>query len=413
MNTITPPTTLAESPRGEVEDQLPADALRALEMAQPNARGTLEALGAGATEAAGSIAPTLSSDPERHEPLQISGATGLTDRAAWARYVERFPGASLFHHPDWSEAVQRVFGHTPRHLLARRAADVVGVLPLVEVRSLFGGRMLISVPYGTYGGMLADNADACAALARSAADVANHTGARVLELRSAAALAPGFEELPGYVGFLRELPTRAADVAATLPKRARAAARHARDRDGMVVRHGVEQLPIVWNLYCRSMRRIGSVNYPIALFHELHTRLGARMWVALAWAGKQPVCGTVCFVFRNTIMPYVLGADERLRGDGAANLLYWSLMECAVAAGLRWFDYGRSRADNVGAVAFKKNQGFEPRALDYQRYVPPGCRAPNLRPDNPRFALARRVWSHLPLRITRPLGAALARSLPG
>ena len=87
--------------------------------------------------------------------------------------------------------------------------------------------------------------------------------------------------------------------------------------------------------------------------------------------------------------------------------------ERAVRSGLRRFDFGRSRAANKGPVGFKKNQGFKPQPLGYQRYVPPGQTAPNLSPANPRFALARRVWQRLPLPVTRALGARLAGSLPG
>jgi hypothetical protein len=105
--------------------------------------------------------------------------------------------------------------------------------------------------------------------------------------------------------------------------------------------------------------------------------------------------------------------DERIRCTGATNLLYLAVMERAVECGLRWFDFGRSRRDNAGPYAFKQNQGFEPRILGYQRYVPPGCRAPDLTPGNPRFGLARRVWPRLPLVLTSRVGAWLSRSIPG
>ncbi len=346
-------------------------------------------------------------------PLVIRRIAAPQDTCAWARYVARAPGATLFHHPDWCETVAQVFGHRAWHLLATRGDQPVGVLPLVEVNSLLGGRLLISVPYGTYGGILADDAEIARALQRAAVQLTEERRARVLELRSATAQASGFEAVTGYLGFARELPATPDEVGPFLPKRARAAARHARDRDGMTVRHGADQLELVWQLYCRSMRRIASINYPLRFFTELQRRLGDRLWVSVTWAGAAPACGTISFVHGDTIMPYVLGANERLRGDGATNLLYWSIMEQAVAAGVRRFDYGRSRADNAGAAGFKKNQGFEPRPLGYQRYVPPGERAPDLKPTNPRFALARRAWTRLPLPVTQILGAWLSRSLPG
>ncbi len=353
------------------------------------------------------------SPPSRLAPVEVSPGAGQTDLAAWSGYLEHAPEASVFHHPDWCGVVERIFGHRPLHLLAWRGSRLVGVLPLMEVDSLLGGRMHVSVPYGTYGGILADDAQVVSALASAAEQQADRRGASVLELRSARAMIPGWPTVDGYLGFIRQLPARPEEVAGFLPKRARAAARHARDRDGLVVEHNPGLAPTVWKLYCRGMRRLGSINYPYRLFAELIQRWGSQVWVSVAWLKRRPVAGTICLLFGDTIMPYILGADERVRCDGAANLLYWSIMERAVQCGLRRFDYGRSRADNPGAVGFKKNQGFEPQPLGYQRYVPAGRQPPNLRPSNPRFGLARRVWRRLPLAVCRPLGAWLARSIPG
>jgi FemAB-related protein (PEP-CTERM system-associated) len=351
--------------------------------------------------------------PARPAPLEVRAVEGRLDAGAWATYAATAPDATVFHHPHWSRAVADVFGHTPLHLIAERGGRLVGVLPLMEVDSRLAGRLHISVPYGTYGGILAHDDNVAGALAAEAVKVAQEREARVLELRSDAAGVASFEALEGYVGFTRKLPASSEDVAGFLPKRARAAARHARDRDGVIIHHDRGLIGVVYDLYCRSMRRIGSLNYPLRFFERLLDLFGDDVWVSAATLGGRPIAGTISFVYRDTIMPYVLGADERVRCDGAANLLYWSLMECAVGAGLRRFDYGRSRAENTGAMGFKKNQGFEPRPLGYQRYVPPGRSAPDLRASSQRFELARRLWPRLPLLVTRSAGAVLARWIPG
>ncbi|MEW6249697.1 MAG: FemAB family XrtA/PEP-CTERM system-associated protein [Planctomycetota bacterium] len=345
--------------------------------------------------------------------IRVRAVQTDADRAAWHAYLLRAAGRTCFHEPAWCAAVAATFGHAARHLIALRGTEPAGILPLMEVHSLIGGRMLVSVPYGTYGGILADDPAARMELADEAMRLADERGARVLDLRSATPDVPGLDHVTGYLGFARDLPQQADEVGACLPKRARAAARHARDRAGVVVRHDPQQAELVWRLYCRSMRRIGSLNYPWRFFQELLARFAERAWVSVAWLGERALAGTISFVHGDTLMPYILGADERVHCDGVANLLYWSVMERAVAAGLRRFDYGRSRADNAGAVGFKKNQGFEPQPLGYQRYVPPGRRAPDLRPSSPRFTLARQIWQRLPLAATRIAGAWLARSIPG
>jgi FemAB-related protein (PEP-CTERM system-associated) len=327
--------------------------------------------------------------------------------------VEQSPAGTLYHHPHWSDAVVTTFGHRARHLAAYRGNRLVGVLPLIEVRSWLAGRLLISVPYGNGGGLLADDADVSAALTRVACEQADALGARVMDLRGAVANAPGLPTQSGYLGFVRELPTDPVQVAPLIPRKARAAARYARERHGVVVRHGVDEPRLVWELYCRSMRRLGSLNYPLAFFHALADALGPDFWVSVAYLGERPLCGVLTLVYRDCALPYVIGVDERVPVDGATNLLYHAVMERAVAHGLRRFDFGRSRADNRGSVSFKKNQGFTPTELGYQRYVPAGRAAPDLKPSNPKLAWARRLWPRLPLPVTRTAGVMLSKALPG
>jgi len=335
------------------------------------------------------------------------------DFQAWSRYVERSPGGTLFHHPQWCRCVEDVFGHEPRHLAGWRDGRCVGVLPLLELRSALAGLLLVSVPYGTYGGVLADDDAAGSALLSAAFRYADRCGARSVELRSAQPADPALIDDQRYASFVKRLPLEVNALRTFLPRKARAAARQARDRDGLTARHDAALLPTVWRLYARSMRRLGSIAYPYRFFAALLESLGSRAWVTVVFRDERPVAGLLSFVFRDTVLPYFAGLDERVRCPGAANLIYLSAMERAVRSGLTQFDFGRTRRENSGPFAFKTNQGFEPRTLGYQRYVPPGRTAPDLTPSNPRFALARRVWPRLPLCVTTRVGGWLSRSIPG
>lgn len=290
---------------------------------------------------------------------------------------------------------------------------MTGVLPLFEVNSLLAGRLLVSVPYATYGGPLADGAVEATELSRAAVRMAAERDVRLLDLRCAA---PVCAELPindRYLTFTRALPFNPNDVLPSLPRKSRAAVRNAIERDGLVVRYDADLLPTVWELYARSMRRLGSLNYPQRFFELLTSPASPRSLISVVFAGERPVAGLVSFLLGETVYPYFVGCDERIDAPGASNLLYASLMERAVELGARRFDFGRSRRENTGAVAFKQNQGFEPRPLGYQFFVPPGQTDPNLTPSNPRLAIARALWRRLPLSVTRPVGAWLSSSVTG
>jgi len=322
-------------------------------------------------------------------------------------------GQTFFHGCAWMAAVGDTFGHRAHYLSARRHGRLVGVLPMFEVQSLLAGRLLVSVPYAVGGGVLADDAEAGGALLEAAIDEADRRGARCIDLRSTV---PVHDSLPiddRYVGFWRRLPDRVDDVAAWLPRKARAVGRRARHRYGLSVAFDDRRLRAVWTLYARSMRRLGSINYPYRFFESLlHHTPGGHL-VSVVLDGRRPVAGLVSFLFQDTVIPYFAGCDERCHRLGGNHLAYLSLMERAVEMGFRVFDFGRSRPANSGSFDFKRFHGFEPRLLGYQFYVPPGGRRPDLTPSNPRYRLGRALWRRLPLWATRPLGAALARHIPG
>lgn len=83
--------------------------------------------------------------------------------------------------------------------------------------------------------------------------------------------------------------------------------------------------------------------------------------------------------------------------------MYLKLQEYGVEKGYKLFDFGRSRKD-AGTYHFKINQGFEPMQLYYQYYLHKAKRIPEISPSNKSFNLAKKIWSHLPLCITKFLG---------
>lgn len=334
-------------------------------------------------------------------------------RPGWETYVNRHADGTLFSTLAWRDSVRAVFGHEDIYLTALRKGRIVGVLPLFFIASRVAGRMLVSVPYGVGGGILADDPEAAADLFKTAQSIAVEQKCQAIDLRSEQAIIPGVPVNDRYVGFCRRLPERPEDVLAWLPRKARAAARNGQDKYQLTVSVGDEHLKEVWRLYSISMRRLGSLTYPYSFFERLVENTPDRHWVSLVrWNGSN-VAGLVTFLFRDTVMPYFIGTTDNARSCSASNFIYLTVMERAVAGGYQLFDFGRSRRDNTGSYDFKRFNGFEPRPLGYQIYTVPGGKTPDLSPQARRFQFVRRLWPHLPLWLTRVAGARIAKHIPG
>src|SRR5205823_13516976 len=119
----------------------------------------------------------------------------------------------------------------------------------------------------------------------------------------------------------------------------------------------------------RSLRRLGSPPHSRRFFRQLLEAFGERCIVQVVFRESEPVAGCVSLVFKNQILPYFAGIDDRFSRLNTSNYLYYALMEHAVGRGLEVFDFGRTRKDNEGGCQFKINQGFEPEPLDYSFFV--------------------------------------------
>lgn len=333
------------------------------------------------------------------------------DEASVEAWIRAAPGASFFHRVGWRRAVERVFGHELVDLVAWREGRVVGMLPLSRSPGLRGAS-LISSPYAVYGGPIGDSRDIEVQLAAEAKRIAETTRVRRLELRCFED--PGLDLVPSelYATFIQDLPDDPAKVLASIPKKARAEARKARERHQLTLSDGRWYAPDLYRLFLNNKRKLGSPGLPRAWFEELLARFGDECVVHMVHKDTQPLMAVMSFVWRDTLLAYYAGtADGADREYSASNFMYMALREWAVERGLARFDFGRSRKD-AGAFSFKEHQGFVPRDLHYRYHLVRDRELPSFTPSNPKTKVLRDAWSKMPVWVNARLSNVLARYLP-
>ena len=353
---------------------------------------------------------TAAGAPAAAPDLEVA-AGGPGDDEERDALVRAHPRGTFFHLAGWRRVVARVLGHEPRDLVARRDGRLVGVLPLMRSPVLPRGRALISMPYAVYGGPLGESAAVEAALVAAGQRLAERTGARRLELRCLHDLGLDLPRSELYATFLQDLPADPAEVLASIPKKARAEARKARERHGLRLTPGAWYLEDLHRLFAANKRSLGSPGLPLALFRGLLDEFGERAVVHVVHARSEPVAAVMSFVHEGCLLAYYAGtAPNADRELSASNFMYMALREWAVERGLRRFDFGRSRRDS-GACRFKEHQGFEATPLQYRYHLVRDAGLPSFTPSNPRTKVLRDTWSKLPPALTGRLSDVLCRYL--
>jgi FemAB-related protein (PEP-CTERM system-associated) len=332
------------------------------------------------------------------------------DAAAWEGFAAAAPMATIFHGLAWGRAVERSLGQRRFYRCAWRGDRLVGILPLIHVRSRLFGSALVATGFGVYGGIVAADDAAAAALAQDAASLGAELGVAHVELRHLHPPAIGWPARSDfYFTFCRRLAaSREANLKA-IPRKKRADLRKAIDNPALTVEVGGD-VATFFAIYAESLRNLGTPVLPRRFYAALVAELGDAVELSFVHGPGGPVAALMTFYFRDRVMPYYGGATAAARPLHAYDLLYWSLMERAGARGATLFDFGRSKA-GTGSYDYKTYWGFAPEPLHYHYRLVRAAAPPDVNPLNPKYHLLVETWRRLPLGVANAIGPLIARQL--
>ncbi len=332
-----------------------------------------------------------------------------SDEAAWDRFVDQCEQATFFHRFGWRRVLEDALGHRCHFLLAEEDGDIVGVLPLAEVRSRLFGYKLSGLPFCVYGGIATPNADAARLLRDEAAAMATALGVDALELRNLEASDSGWPVKELYYTFRKPITADNDANLKAIPNRQRAMIRKG-IKEGLVGEE-VEGTQRLYRVYAESVRNLGTPVFSRRYLDALRNEFAQDCRVLMIRQGDADVAGVMSFYFRNEVLPYYGGSIARARTiRGCNHFMYWDLMRRSADEGVTVYDFGRSKRD-TGPFEFKKHWGFEPQALPYEYFLVNSDQVPDVNPNNPKYRLLVNAWQRLPLPMANLLGPPLARSL--
>jgi len=346
----------------------------------------------------------------RVEPLVPQG------EPEWEAYVRRSPESTFFHLPGWRRVVESTFGHRSHYLTARRDGDLVGVLPLFELKSLLFGRSLVSLPFAVGGGALADDSAAAAALLDSARALAERRRVDYLELRSERPLFPDLLTKDLYVTFRADLRESEEALLKRMERKRRQMMNYAA-RAGYTYRvAGKEELPLFYRLFVENMRHHGTPVYPRRFLAAILDQYPGEANLFFVEQDGRTLAGTLNLLSGGILMPFYAGHAPAAKGAtgrprGVDDFLYLALLRWGRENGFTTFDFGRSKR-GTGAWQFKARWGMDEVPLAYQYHLVRAQELPNVSPANPRYKAFIALWKRLPLPAALLLGPAIVKRVP-
>lgn len=338
----------------------------------------------------------------------------LDDRLLRARaFAMKHGPTPLGADPAWLKVFQTALKHDPYLIEAIENGRLVGVLPLSHVSSLLFGHFLVSLPYLNCNGPIADSMAVKAALVQRAADLAEELGVKHLELRNSVAIEHSRlnVRMDSKVHMRRELPATAELLWKSFDPKVRNQVRKAEKSNFEVLWGGFDLLDDFMTVIEQNMRDLGTPFYGKAFFAAILEMFPnqAEMAVLRSPDGKAVAAGLLLHGSGITEVPSASSLKE-FNSTCANMLLYRHLLDRAIGRGQSVFDFGRSTPEGP-TFKFKKQWGALPSPAIWQ-YASRSGSVGDARPDNPKYAMAIKVWKKLPVWLTSKIGPVIVRGIP-
>jgi CelD/BcsL family acetyltransferase involved in cellulose biosynthesis len=351
------------------------------------------------------------SDRAALTPLKRPAAVTIVDPCAdssWDNEVASHPDATVFHSAAWARVLAHSYGHRPFYLRIAAGSEIIGLIPLMELRSVITGRRGISLPFSDYCRPLFFQDVDHPFVVQKIRQIARERRWKYFEFRGDS-LAP--ENVPvseTFYGHELNLRPGASALHSLFAESVRRALRKA-ERSGVTcsVQTGSAALAAFYRLHTRTRRRHGLPPQPWRFFASIQRYLfePGQGFVVSAKSGERPIAAAVFLQFRDNAI-YKFGAsDERCQGLRANNLVMWEGIKSLLERGMNLLHFGRTSCDNPGLRRFKSSWGSQESIIPYFRF--------NTRtgawevPSAPGRALHQQIFRHLPLKINNVAGAML------
>tara|TARA_R110001592_G_scaffold126336_1_gene337499 strand:+ start:137255 stop:138307 length:1053 start_codon:yes stop_codon:yes gene_type:complete len=330
---------------------------------------------------------------------------------AWDAFT-RVRSEHLYYRWEWQRVVSSSFGHAHHYLQALNSDnELVGALPLFELKSRLFGHYALSLPFVNYGGILADDDSARDALLGYCEQLGNSKSLSHILLRESAEASTPWDCDQHKITMLMDLPDDPELLWKELGSKRRAQIKRP-GKEGAVAKVGqVELLDDFYRVFAHNMRDLGTPVYGKSWFRNILQAFPAETHLVIVYLNEKPVAAA--FLIRHGSQMEIPWASSLREANrfGVNMLLYWEVLKFSIEQGAKRFDFGRSSKD-ASTYRFKKQWGSEPHQLYWYNWAPAGKEAPKLDPQNSKYARAIEMWKKLPIPVANLLGPRIVKYLP-
>jgi FemAB-related protein (PEP-CTERM system-associated) len=336
-----------------------------------------------------------------------------SDRSAWDAFVAKSECSLPNQLSGWRDIMAGTYGFETHYLLAREGQQVVGILPLLIVRSALVGSRALSLP----GGLCSERLDVAQALIAAGKEAAEQAHVKQLVLQDTRQVWPGdLATSTGHMSWRVDLSASPEAIWKNLNPNVRRCIRRAREQELRVeIDSTGEHLDKCYDVLTRFTHHLGTPFFGYGFLARVVETFPDQITVSVVYAGQEPAAAYFGLSMRGILWGLWGGTLHEHRDKKAGFLAYWEILSYAARSGYRFWDLGRSPVGS-GVSRFKKEWNSFSTPV-YQQvagiggHEPADSVASRVQADG-RMKRFAQIWPWLPLPLARYLGPRLRRHVP-
>lgn len=281
---------------------------------------------------------------------------------AWDNFVTENPKSMVYHYSAWSNLLSDTFGYKQKGFLLLNGNDILGGLPLFEVKGLLGKR-LSSAPFRDRGGLLMKEKTDPSLLFDEAGRLLQEGNYKYLLVKQGDPMfegvfeEKGFKKSASWITTVVDLTKGKSLLWNQLKNNVQGKVKQA-EKYGLTIYAGesCEDMDTFYNIFFQTRKALGIPSFPRSFFEK--------MWYAMCLTGKAKLflakkdglalAGVILFSHSHSVIETYAASLSKFRHLRANDLLIWKSLEWSIEQGHCLFDFGADSAKQQSLLAFKK-----------------------------------------------------------
>jgi hypothetical protein len=335
----------------------------------------------------------------------------------WPVFLQQHANASIFHTPEWLQALQRTYAYEPVvYTTSGPGQELTNGIAFCRIQSWLTGQRLVSLPFSDHCQPLIDEPDELRELFSALRNDCRRTPWKYIELRPLEANKEVLEQQTGFraseefcfhtLNLRPDLSELLRGLHASCVRRPIGRAK----RERLTYEQGLSEalLAKFYQLLVMTRRRHQLPPQPLIWFRNLVACLGEKLTIRVASKNGSPLASIITLSYKDCVVYKYGCSNPQYFNMGGMIALLWQAIQEAKDQGATDFDMGRSASDQTGLVSFKDHWGALRSTITYYRY--PTMRSNNA-VDGWKGHMVKRFFAHAPAQVLTAAGNLLYRHM--